>query len=82
MARGQLRVPSAVALAVEPSQASSSVSANSATEPPDVAATFVAARQKFSFGYMAVSYEEPPARKAANDWRRFDDRQRGTFWSA
>jgi hypothetical protein len=35
-----------------------------------------------SFRYMAVSYEEPPARKAANDWRRFDDRPRGTFWSA
>jgi phage terminase large subunit len=35
-----------------------------------------------SFGYMAVSYEEPPARKSSNDWRRFDDRPRGTFWSA
>jgi phage terminase large subunit len=35
-----------------------------------------------SFGYMAVSYEEPPARKSSNDRRRFDDRPRGTFWSA
>jgi phage terminase large subunit len=34
-----------------------------------------------SFCYMAVFYEEPPARRAANDWRRFDHRPRGTFWS-
>src|SRR5215471_2658272 len=27
-----------------------------------------------AFGYMAVAYEEPPARKSSNDWRRFDDR--------
>jgi hypothetical protein len=48
MARGLLRVPSVVALAVRPSQASSSVSASSATEPPDAAATFAAARQKLN----------------------------------
>jgi hypothetical protein len=48
MARGPLRVPSVVALAVRPSQASSSVSASSATEPPDAAATFAAARQKLN----------------------------------
>jgi hypothetical protein len=34
-----------------------------------------------SFGYMALSYEEPPARKSSNDWRRFDNQPRGTFWS-
>jgi hypothetical protein len=31
---------------------------------------------------MAVFYEEPPARKATNDWRRFDERPRGSHWSA
>jgi phage terminase large subunit len=35
-----------------------------------------------SFGYMAVSYEEPPVRKSSSDWRRFDDRPRGSHWSA
>src|SRR6516165_9044589 len=48
MARGLLRVSPVVALAVGPSQASSSVSASSATEPPDTAATFAAARQKLN----------------------------------
>jgi phage terminase large subunit len=35
-----------------------------------------------AFGYMAISYEEPPARKSSSDRRRFDDRPRGSFWSA
>ena len=35
-----------------------------------------------AFGYLAISYEEPPARKSANDRRRFDDRPRGSHWSA
>jgi phage terminase large subunit len=35
-----------------------------------------------SFGYMAICYEEPPARKSASDRQRLDDRPRGTFWSA
>jgi phage terminase large subunit len=35
-----------------------------------------------AFGYLAISYEEPPARKSSIDRRRFDDRPRGTFWSA
>jgi phage terminase large subunit len=34
-----------------------------------------------AFGYMAIAYEEPPVRRAANDWRRFDNQPRGTFWS-
>jgi phage terminase large subunit len=35
-----------------------------------------------SFGYMAVSYEEPPARKSSNDWRLLEQRPRGSHWSA
>ena len=35
-----------------------------------------------AFGYLAISYEEPPARKSSIDRRRFDDRPRGSFWSA
>jgi phage terminase large subunit len=34
-----------------------------------------------AFGYMAVFYEEPPARKSSSDWR-LDQKPRGTFWSA
>jgi phage terminase large subunit len=33
-----------------------------------------------AFGYMAAAYDEPPARKSHS--RRYDDRPRGTFWSA
>jgi phage terminase large subunit len=35
-----------------------------------------------SFGYMAICYEEPPARKSSSNWRRSDDRPRGSHWSA
>jgi hypothetical protein len=35
-----------------------------------------------AFGYLAISYEEPPACKSSSDWRRFDDRPRGSHWSA
>jgi phage terminase large subunit len=35
-----------------------------------------------AFGYMAVFYEEPPARKFSSDWRLLEQRPRGTFWSA
>jgi hypothetical protein len=35
-----------------------------------------------AFGYLAISYEELPARKSASDRRRFDDRPRGSHWSA
>jgi phage terminase large subunit len=35
-----------------------------------------------SFGYMAIAYDEPPARKSSIDRRQFNDRPRGTFWSA
>jgi phage terminase large subunit len=35
-----------------------------------------------AFGYLAISYEEPPARKSSSDRRRYDDQPRGTFWSA
>jgi phage terminase large subunit len=35
-----------------------------------------------AFGYLAISYEEPPARKSSSNWRRYDDRPRGSFWSA
>jgi phage terminase large subunit len=34
-----------------------------------------------AFGYLAVCYEEPPMRKAANDWR-LDQKPRGSHWSA
>jgi phage terminase large subunit len=33
-----------------------------------------------AFGYLAAAYDEPPARKSYS--RRFDERPRGSFWSA
>ena len=35
-----------------------------------------------AFGYLAISYEEPPARKPTSDRRRFEQPPRGTFRSA
>jgi phage terminase large subunit len=34
-----------------------------------------------AFGYMAVAYEEPAARKSSTDWR-LDQKPRGSHWSA
>ena len=48
MARGPFHVLPAVALAVGPSQASSSVSADSAMEAANVAVTFAAVQQKLN----------------------------------
>jgi hypothetical protein len=48
MVRGQLPALSVVALAVGPSQASSSVSAGSAMEAVNVAVMFAAVRQKLN----------------------------------
>jgi phage terminase large subunit len=35
-----------------------------------------------AFGYLAAAYDEPPMRKSASDWRRFDEKPRGSHWSA
>ena len=35
-----------------------------------------------AFGYMAICYDEPAARKLTSGRRHFDDPPRGTFWSA
>jgi len=35
-----------------------------------------------AFGYLAISYEEPPARKSSIDQRQFDNLPRGSYWSA
>jgi len=48
MARGPFHAPPVVALAASASQASSSVSADSAMEAVDPAATFAAAKQKLN----------------------------------
>jgi phage terminase large subunit len=35
-----------------------------------------------AFGYMAISYEEPPAAKSEKRGRSAEPPPRGTFWSA